>query len=211
MKKKLFLFVYLSVILCCSGCSTYNSALYKTGGKSKGIVLMLPVTENLRLKEKNKLYSWDLKEEFNKEIAKRFNLSNKIYFLKQSVSSKIAEQFFSLEGVSVSNHVISQLLPAEFVVATELLDQEELIDDLGNGLITASLRVRVYDLRKDEVKLIYQEIMESSQPIVTSNINDYIRYGWKSKVFDSTPMGLMHNRLMREVVGRVEGYICANY
>ncbi len=210
MRRKLYLCIYLGLFLL-FGCSTYNSALYKTGGKSKGIVLMLPVIENFQIKEKNKVYSWDLKEEFNKEIAKRFNLSNKIYLLKQNVSSKIAEQFFSPDGFYISNQVIGQLLPAEFVVATELLDQNELIDDLGNGIITASLRVRVYDLRKDEVKLIYQEIMDASQPIITSNINDYVRYGWKSKVFDSTPMGLMHNRLMRELVGRVEGYICANY
>lgn len=210
MKKKLYLFICLSLILL-SGCSTYNSALYKTGGKSKGIVLMLPVTENFHMREKNKIYTWDLKEEFNREISKRFSLSNKIYLLKQSVSSKVAEQFFSPEGFFISNQVINQLLPAEFVVATELLDQNELIDDLGNGIITASLRVRVYDLRKEEVKLIYQEIMEASQPIVASNVNDYVRYSWRSKVFDSTPMGLMHNRLMRELVGRVEGYICANY
>lgn len=116
---------------------------------------------------------------------------------------------YSPTASNISANVSAQFLPAEFVVATELLEQTT--KTIANqDYIFASVRVRVFDIRRNQISMIYQEIVEATQPIATT-ASDYHRYGWKTKHFDATPMGIMHHRLFREMVTRVEGYVCANY
>ncbi|MEF9519886.1 CT253 family lipoprotein [Chlamydia crocodili] len=196
-----------------SGCSlpasgSYHPKLYKSGSKAKGVVAMLPVF--YRSGKISEVLPWNLQAEFTQEIGKRFHSSERLFLIKHSASPQVVSQFYSPVVPEFSPQAIVEFLPAEFVVATELLEQKTSQDMFGHDSITASVRVRVFDIRHNKVSMIYQEIIESSQPLATT-ASDYHRYGWQTKHFESTPMGLMHHRLFREVVARVEGYVCANY
>ncbi|MEF9497250.1 CT253 family lipoprotein [Chlamydia sp. 04-14] len=187
---------------------SYHPKLYKSGSKAKGVVAMLPVF--YRSGKVSEVLPWNLQSEFTQEIGKRFHSSERLFLIKHSASPQIISQFYSPVVPEFSPQAIVEFLPAEFVVATELLEQKTSQDMFGHDSITASVRVRVFDIRHNKVSMIYQEIIESSQPLATT-ASDYHRYGWQTKHFESTPMGLMHHRLFREVVARVEGYVCANY
>lgn len=210
--KKLFTLVSCGVLsvsaLSLTGCSSvasgsYHSKLYSSGGKAKGVVAMLPVF--YRSERSSEVVPWNLSSEFTTEIGKRFKASGKVLLIKHEASPQTIAQFYSPLANSISPNVAVQFLPAEFVVAAELLDQRS-----TNETLTASVRVRVFDIRHKKVSMIYQEIIDASQPIVTTS-SDYQRCDWRSKHFADTPMGLMHQRLFREIVARVEGYVCANY
>ncbi|WP_201456831.1 CT253 family lipoprotein [Chlamydia sp. 17-3921] len=187
---------------------SYHSKLYKKGSKAKGVVAMLPVY--YREGKSSEMLSWNLQTEFSEEISKRFLSSEKILLIKHSASPQAISQFYAPRISNLPQTIARQFLPAEFIVATELLEQKSIADTFGNDSLTVSVRVRVFDIRHNQIALIYQEIIEANQPS-TSVISDYSRYGWQTKHFDSTPMGLMHHRLFREIVARVEGYVCANY
>ncbi|AAP05141.1 CT253 family lipoprotein [Chlamydia caviae] len=187
---------------------SYHPKLYKSGSKAKGVVAMLPVF--YRSGKVSEVLPWSLQAEFTQEISKRFHSSEKLFLIKHSASPQVISQFYAPVVHDFSPQAIVEFLPAEFVVATELLEQKTSQDMFGHDSVTASVRVRVFDIRHNKVTMIYQEIIESSQPLATT-ASDYHRYGWHTKHFDSTPMGLMHQRLFREVVARVEGYVCANY
>ncbi|CAG9046603.1 hypothetical protein NVRI1_00967 [Chlamydia abortus] len=187
---------------------SYHPKLYKSGSKAKGVVAMLPVF--YRAGKASEALPWNLQAEFTQEISKRFHASDKVFLIKHTASPQVISQFYSPVIPEFSPQAVVEFLPAEFIVATELLEQKTSQDAFGHDSITASVRVRVFDIRHNKVSLIYQEIIESSQPLATIT-SDYHRYGWQTKNFEATPMGLMHNRLFREVVARVEGYVCANY
>ncbi|EPP35664.1 putative exported protein [Chlamydia ibidis] len=215
--RKLFLlascgFVSLSALVLpgCSFCpgGSYHPKLYTSGSKAKGVVAMLPVF--YRSGKSLDVLPWNLQTEFTEEISKRLYASDKVFLIKHNASPQIISQFYAPSVTQFSPESITSFLPAEFIVATEILEQKSSGDVFGHDSITASVRVRVFDIRHNRVSLIYQEIIESTQPIAAA-ASDYYRYGWPTKHFDATPMGLMHNRLFRDIVGRVEGYICANY
>ncbi|AAP98343.1 hypothetical protein CpB0412 [Chlamydia pneumoniae TW-183] len=186
---------------------SYHPKLYTSGSKTKGVIAMLPVFH--RPGKSLEPLPWNLQGEFTEEISKRFYASEKVFLIKHNASPQTVSQFYAPIANRLPETIIEQFLPAEFIVATELLEQKT-GKEAGVDSVTASVRVRVFDIRHHKIALIYQEIIECSQPLTTL-VNDYHRYGWNSKHFDSTPMGLMHSRLFREVVARVEGYVCANY
>ncbi|MBQ8499027.1 CT253 family lipoprotein [Chlamydia sp.] len=212
-KSRLLAFVGLSLLTAniFSGCSvspsgSYHAKLYTRGSKARGVVAMLPVL--YRTEKSAEILPWNLQAEFSEEISKRLHSSDKLLLIKHHASAGVAAQFFS-PTPNISPELAVQLLPAEFVVATEILEQKT-VEDALNPSISASVRVRVFDIRHNKISMIYQEILDANQPLASGS-NDYHRYGWRSKNFDSTPMGLMHHRLFREIVARVEGYVCANY
>lgn len=212
--RKFFLLGSLSLLtLNLSSCSlpvsgSYHPKLYTSGSKAKGVVAMLPVF--YRSDKVSEALPWNLQTEFTQEISKRLHASDKLFLIKHNASPQAIAQFYSVIP-QISPETVASLLPAEFIIATELLEQKNEADALGNNAITASVRVRVFDIRHNKVSMIYQEIIESSQIALVGANKDYHRYGWQTKHFESTPMGLMHHRLFREIVARVEGYVCANY
>lgn len=187
---------------------SYHPKLYKTGGKARGVVAMLPVY--YRAGKSTAALPWSLQTEFSEEISKRFLSSEKLLLIKHNASPQLISQFYAPQVASLPITIIGQFLPAEFIVATELLEQKSTQDAFGNDSLSVSVRVRLFDVRRNKISLIYQEIIEANQPAI-SVISDYHRCRWQTKHFESTPMGLMHQRLFREIVARVEGYVCANY
>lgn len=212
--RKLLLLGFLGLLsMNLSSCSfsasgSYHPKLYTSGSKAKGVVAMLPVF--YRSDKVSEALPWNLQTEFTQEISKRFLASDKLFLIKHNASPQTIAQFYSVIP-QISLDALGPLLPAEFIVATEILDQKTVTDAFGNNSITASVRVRVFDIRHNKALMIYQEIIESSQVALAGANKDYHRYGWQTKHFEATPMGLMHQRLFREIVARVEGYVCANY
>ena len=108
---------------------------------------------------------------------------------------------------------------AEFVIVAELIDQHQTSYGLGSNrpfldevgaVLSVVMRVRLLDLRHDEPQVILQEIINQDHMVSRPYLKtDYTKAPWGTTAFDRTPVGLAHSKMVREIVGRVEGYVGA--
>jgi len=70
------------------------------------------------------------------------------------------------------------------------------------------MRVRVVDIRPETPRVLLQEILTHDRHISRAYLNsNYSKMPWGTAAFRRSPMGLAHDRLVNELVARVEGYI----
>lgn len=104
-----------------------------------------------------------------------------------------------------------------FVVFLELVEHNEMArqDDKKtidskkcSAELLMTMRVRVFDLRKDEPKVILQELVHEShfipRPFTRSNFQ---QEKWGHEMFTISPMGLAHSQFIKHVCNRLEDYI----
>ena len=78
------------------------------------------------------------------------------------------------------------------------------------SVLSLALRVRVIDVRHETPKVILQEVLDQDYVVSRAYMNcDYSKKPWGTEAFNYTPMGMAHNRLVRELVSRIEAYIGA--
>jgi len=70
------------------------------------------------------------------------------------------------------------------------------------------VRIRVLDIRKDKPQIVLQEALKDSY-FISKNIlqPDYNTYGWGTKQFATSPVGLAHNQLAKMIAERVGDYL----
>lgn len=210
---------FAGLLLVFSGCarSYRDCALYQSSGKAKPIIAVLPVID---ASNSNKV-NWSISEELTQKIQKRIVDSSKLYLLKDKGNMEMARLLNNPDPSQLPETIGKSLGAAEFVIVAELIDQDEavfghpsaeekpyLAEIAGN--IHLAMRVRVLDVRDETPKLILQEVVchdhEVSRPYL--NVN-YDKYHWGQEAYERTPLGLSHNKIVRELVAHVEGYIGA--
>lgn len=211
-------FIYfIAVALMCVGCAKNckDTTLYQKSGRAKPIVAVMPVINTSNANS----YSWDISHELTEEIRSRIFDSSRLYLLKEGGSMQTATALNIPDPSALSMEAKESLGAAEFVVVTELLDQHEtpyglnsdrpFLGEIGS-VLALSMRVRVLDVRGETPKVILQEIVNQEHTISRPYLKtDYNKTPWGTEAFDRTPLGLAHGKLVREVVGRVEGYVGA--
>ncbi|MCC5833001.1 MAG: hypothetical protein JJU12_08180 [Chlamydiales bacterium] len=203
--------VYFSLLASlCASCAPRcrDTTLYQSSGRHKAIVAVLPVIDNSQGVD----LSWDLSKEFTEEIRKHVYDSPELYLLREHGTREIAERLNTPNPSMISQSLVNDLGAAEFVVVAELIDQSESpcigrFEETGCMLNTA-MRVRVLDLRHDKPKVILQEVIDHNHFVPRVLMaGDCSKTPWGTEAFKHTPLGLVHNKIVREVVGRVESYI----
>jgi hypothetical protein len=203
------------IALLATGCvnNLRDTTLYHSTGRQKAIVAVLPVISHVDPKS----VDWDLSREFTDEIRKRVYESTKIYLLRDASSPEISEAFTAIDPTTLPSSLVARLQPAQFAIVAELLDQQQTpygqtafrakAEESG-ALLETKMRVRVIDLRFGEPKVIFQDLLEQQYDISRAYLNcNWEKMGWGTEAFQRTPMGLVHSRLVRELVARVESYI----
>jgi hypothetical protein len=207
------------VALTCMSC-TYqrrDTTLYQSTGRQKAIAVVLPVIDSTG---KSQL-SWDLSQEFTEEIRKRIYESPKVYLLRDSGSKELAQQFTVPHPTAIPVRLTNQIGAAEFVIATELMSQTETPYGLANdysdkypiygetgSVLSVAMRVRVIDVRGETPQVVLQEILTHDQHVARPYMNpNYDKTPWGTEAFQYSAMGIVHHRLVNELVARVEGYI----
>ncbi len=184
-----------------------DTTLYQRSGRQKAIVAVLPVINTVG----EGGLTWDLSREFTDEVRKRIYNSQVAYLLRDHGSLEIAEKLNTPCPSEISASQASNLGAAEFALVMELIEQDEMplrSSENGPTLLSVAMRVRVIDLRHDQPKVILQEIVRKEREIARAYMAcDYTKTPWGSEPFQRTPLGVVHQQLVRELVTRTEGYI----
>lgn len=200
------------------GCAKHyrDTALYHVTGKAKPVVAVLPIVNTSVEKTSAK---WDVADELTQEIRNRCANSSRVFLLQQDNSVNVAQALITPEMKSIPRSAFESLAPAEFVVIAELINDEERLTtkntknkkpqpDETQMTICLAMRVRVVDLRGQEPKIVLQEVVSQDHEVARSYMFvDYKKTAYGTPGYDNTPLGMAHNKLVKEVVSHIEGYI----
>lgn len=205
----------------CAGCVGQNrdTTLYHRSGCAKPIVAVLPVINNAS----EKLVNWDVSREMTEEIRRRVFTSQKLYLLRESGSRELAEQLSVPNPVELAKIPSLKMGAAEFIVLAEVIDEKETpygipgashdkphLEEVG-AVLSMAMRVRVLDVRGDQPRIILQEVLNHEQNVSRAYLNcNYEKASWGTEAYERTPIGMAHNKIARELVARIEGYIGAS-
>lgn len=200
------------------GCSTKGDYEHATrfheDGRAKPIVAFVPVFDR-----SGSNVGWSLSDEFTNGIKTRFLKRSNFYVsTPDEVNTAISSLSAENNPFSSETHWIKEAFENhEYVVFAELVEHDIHPKELkGNFLdkitpsseITATIRVRVFDLRGSKPEVILQEFVRQTHTIPKpSDLNEPNPDRWKKITYSVSPMGLAHAQLIKEVVKRVEDYI----
>ena len=220
MRHKISIVFLLSIATFISGCSNRfnDTAAYHSSGRAKPVVAVLPVIDSTSGDKKE--YHWDRSEEFTTEIRKYISDSSQLYLLNLAAGMNTAQTLNTPHVSEISEDLLQSLSPAEFAIVSELIDEKVIpyglrnanasrphLSDIGSK-ISIALRVRVIDLRGKEPKIVLQEVIYQDHDVAKAYYNcDYKKCPWGSARYATTPMGIAHAKVIRELVAHVEGYV----
>lgn len=193
----------------CGGCSRHygDTTLYQISGRQKPIVAVLPVI--VPSSENNT--TWDLSREFTDEIRKRVYDSKKIYLLREGATLEIAHLLSTPNPQAIAPSIAKSLGDAEFVVVTEIIHHDQISPvsprPEAEAIVSLDVRLRVVDVRGETPQIILQELLNQNFMVGKAYARDYTKASWGTEIFNHTPMGMAHNRLLGEIVSRIEAYI----
>lgn len=213
-----------TIALVLAGCS-YSSSNYSSkkahaftthhaDGRTKPSIHVLPVHDI-----SGAVLNWSLASEMDETILKNLSREGEVYVYPKEATEQGLTQLQSSDLTSRKNNLTDIFKPAEFVAELEMVDHYETqanddfklpkhLEGESVKVIVAKMRVRLFDLRWKEPKLILQEIVEVDQFIdrnKTSAHYEVTRVG--SKEYAKTPLGNAHRRLAEEVSSRIQEYI----
>src|ERR1700722_5656860 len=209
----------ITLSLALSGCrkdSDNQCAVYKTG-QTKPLVAIIPVIDNT----KNETYAWNLSDELTSTIYAHLAqgpLSLDALTKVAPMQKKIKESYNPF-GINLS--WMKKLFGGEqFVVFLELMQHEEILKQEQNkecdskmcsAELKMSMRVRVFDLKDQEPKIILQEIIHDSHfiPRQFTQMN-FHQIPYTDENFNFSPLGIAHLEFSKEISRRIEDYIILN-
>ncbi len=197
----------------CDG-NQQSTAYEQTAAKTKSIVSIVPVIDNT----KND-YDWNLSDELSSELYYRlghqdhFQIADAPHVRTKLKRLKDGENPF---GVDLS-WVKKAFQGDDFVVFLELIEHEEVFKQNRKKLadpaecsadLNMSMRVRVFDLRDKEPRVVLQELIHDSHfiPRQFTQANFY-QVPWGHESFSISPIGLAHAEFTKEIASRLEDYI----
>ncbi len=215
MPKKFQLFFAIFFIF--YGCTKHidrQEAYCHDDGRSKPIVALIPVFDSSSSK-----IAWNLSEEFTDHIRERLAHRNNFYLNSpDQIDTEMetlsdANNPFALDVSWIGRTFTKE----EYVIFTELVEHDihpkkskgNILDKLTPSYeLSMTMRIRVFDLRKESPKVVLQELVHQDYLIPkSSTLNEQNPDFWKRKTFFITPLGMAHIQLSKEIVNRVEEYI----
>lgn len=212
---------YLSCLsalaLIAGGCDDEQSQMHsynQTNTQVKPIVAVVPVIDNTK-----NTYDWSLSDEFSSTIYYRLSQQDRIFLVDaphvRAKTKKLGE------GQNPFGPEFSWVKKAfhgdEFVVFLELVEHEEVLkqdrkkpspQENCAADLNMSMRIRVFDLRGLEPKIVLQELVHDThfipRPFTQANFH---QVPWGDMSFSISPMGLAHAEFTKEIASRLDDYI----
>lgn len=204
--------------LIAGGCRTNDgSPQVSSQARAKPVVAIVPIIDNT----KNEV-RWNLSDELSSalyaRIAQRNHLTTVASSLIRSQVKKSGDQRnpFSPDVSWVKHSFQGQ----DFVVFLELIEHEEVLrqnrraptkPEHCSADLNMSMRVRILDVRGETPRIILQELVHDTHfiPRQFTQVNFY-QVAWGTESFSISPMGLAHEKFIREMAERIEDYILIN-
>ncbi len=206
----------VGVVMCLAllGMGCYNNgsetALKQDSVKNKPIVAIVPIIDR-----SDSDLTWNLSDEFTHSVRERLFLRDNLYLISpekiNSVTKKLTE---SNDPFGPNTAWIKKAFPKnEFVVFMELVRHDEVPNSASSpkdsaAQLTMTMRVRVFDIRGDQPKVVLQELVQNCEQIPRqfTKLNfEQVPYG--NDMFDISPLGMAHAQLTKELSSRIEDYI----
>lgn len=206
------------VMLLFSACNSYKSkefTRYYDDGRIKPKVALVPI-----LQQNSFPYPWDLSRELTENIRSEV-LELGSLFLPAEVSYMNRLSTYSGDVLSLDPALLESLRQDhDFVAFLELLEHSEerykgqpikpvytVYGEVAN-LLKITMRLSIYDLRGSTPKQVLSEIVHSNHMISKEGAEtDYHKVLWQTDAYKTSPYGLAHSRLSKEVADRMAQYI----
>lgn len=186
---------------------------YHDDGTCKPCVAFLPVKDC-----SNTQCPWNISEELTQGFRYKIRDNAELYLLS---SNKVFDNMKKAGDVDYFSNDISyakEYSNCEFLVAMELIEHKLVPYEKGtisplytihchkcNYVLMMSMRVKIIDIRGDKPCVILQEIIRSNHMVSKEYDGfDYNREPWGSGGYCRTPYGLAHQRMISDVVTRIE-------
>lgn len=189
---------------------------YHENGRPKPKVVLLPFGDDT-----GGCVRWNMAEELASSLAYRVLCNGQLFMIADD------EVRNRLDGCNAPDYFTPDLsfsqrfCGADYVVAVELVEHESVPYQRGmcqwfvppqkyhwRSVLQAKLRLRIIDVRCMTPRIVLQEIFTSQYPIPSDKeCIDYSACHWGSDAYASTPLAKAHDRLISELVCRIEGVI----
>jgi hypothetical protein len=220
-----FVFALLAPLAFVStGCQkdSNEQTAYQSRPEIRPCVTLVPVINNTKIDE---TFVWSLSDEFTSSI---FSCLSQGPLYLESLP-KVREMVKKCKepqnpfGTDVS-WIKKAFEKEQFVVFLELIKHEEILKKPNaqeidpkscSADLLLSMRIRIFDLRKEQPQVVLQEIVNGSHfiPRQFTTIN-FEQTPWGDDNFNFSPLGLAHWEFTKEIASRIEDYIglaCKKY
>lgn len=180
----------------------------------KPVVAIAPVIDST---EEDNI--WNLSDEFTHCIIHRLIQKNHLSVINLDKTRTVTQQTtLNQDPFGQDTSWLKKVFSHHgFVAFLELVEHNEIArqDDKKpidskkcSAELLMTMRVRVFDLRKNEPKVILQELVHEShfipRPFTRSNFQ---QEKWGHEMFAISPMGLAHTQFIKHICNRLEDYI----
>lgn len=182
---------------------------------SRPIVTVVPVID----KSRHGL-SWNVSQELTQAIRQRLTQDDRLYLLSEDqIYAMMRKAGERQDPFGLETQWIKKAYPQnEFIAFFELVEHRELpltlteeTKEEGPAQLNIAMRVRVFDLRENEPKVILQEIVEQSHHVPKQfTRHQFNQVPWGDEMFEISPLGIAHQKLCQELSNRIEDYILLN-
>jgi hypothetical protein len=187
---------------------------YQQTAPLKPIVTLVPVINSTK-----STLPWDLSTELTSAIDYRLASNNDLFLVDLNKTYATVKKLKNNQnpfGLDTS-WIKRTFTDEEFVVFLELIEHEEILRQdkkqpgdpkLCSADLNIGVRVRIFDVRGDQPKVILQELIHHSHfiPRPFTQIN-FCQASWGDESFSISPMGLAHTALTKEITKRIQEYI----
>lgn len=223
MRSRIFQLFYiitlsLSLFACQSNKAKIQSFRYYENAKQKPIAALVPLISRVSAPD----VAWDVCQEITAEVHRRIINRGQLFLNPIQLSSRLSTKLHSEDLVAITRSDLKEFRPEnEYVVFMELIEHQELRSDVlevqatdpslqnEKDILSVRVRVRVYDLRMDEPKVILQEILHAQYyiPKVERDL-DYHKVVWGGDSYSASVYGRAHAKLEKDLAHQIENYIC---
>lgn len=207
--------LYLVVLACTTtGCNLVPQHENKQQMQAilKPIVAIMPVIDSTEDS------TWSLSDEFTYCIAHQLAQRNHLFLLDLDKTRTIPTLSYAQNPFGQDIQWLKRTFSDhEFVVFLELIEHNEVARQNSKKTVDSkkcsaellmTMRIRIFDLREEEPKIVLQELVHEShfipRPFTRSNFQ---QERWNHETFAISPMGLAHSQFIKHVCNRLEEYI----
>jgi len=213
----IFVLSLFTLFFGCSKQGTNDAGAVAEEIQVRPIVAVVPLLDS----SKNDL-PWNLSDELTDLLFKRLAKRDKFYLVSLlKVQSQIKKMNAQMDPFSLDLSWMKRLFDStEFVVFTELIEHDERplsptalpVSDTSlqksSADMNITLRLRVFDVRGAEPKIVLQELLHETHRIPRQfTRQNFFQVSWKDENFNISPLGMAHDDLIKTLAGRLEEYL----
>lgn len=206
---KILLSIVLSLIAVGCGPRYVDYFPYHDDGRPKPKVVLLPV-----LDESTADLPWDVSQELTNSMRYEIMNNGELYLWSQEEVDKQIVTTGQVDFFTDESMLAQNFCGADFVILAEFLEQKDpcesgrLIQYAPCREVVIKTRIKIVDIRGNQPRIVQQEIFKNTY-IVASEF-DRRKAGNTvagSAAYKETPIGSAHQRLVCDVVDRMEKVI----